>query len=392
MKPRRTTNRRTQARHQRTSDRKSGAQGSRGKRRDTQGRRSGGRSGARWGRATDVYTDADYNGGFLDAGDPNYDSEEDGQGLYFVGSGQTGTHGYDNTATKVSMDRHVAEPTSHMTLSEYKRSIIALLQEYFTSFDMAEVERSLVELWCPHFHYEFVKRTITIAVDMSARCCEAASQLLSHLFGQRILTAAHVGKGFERLFEVADDLQVDVPMAPRYLAQFVARAVVDELLPPRYLMNERIAALGGNIVQNARTLLSMKHAPSRVERVWGPGASEYAEDLKRTIKMICAEFLDNTDLEETALSLRMLEAPRYMHEFVKRLLVMSLDRSPELHERVSDLFEFLADSGLLSLSQLKMGFVRVRDQMADLTLDTPAAPEVFAAFISRATERGMLEM
>merc|ERR1711916_391221 len=99
-----------------------------------------------------------------------------------------------------------------------------------------------------------------------------------------------------------------------YLAQFVARAVVDELLPPRYLMNERSAALGGNIVQNARTLLSMKHAPSRVERVWGPGASEYAEDLKRTIKMICAEFLDNTDLEETALSLRMLEAPRYMHE------------------------------------------------------------------------------
>ena len=106
-----------------------------------------------------------------------------------------------------------------------------------------EVERCLREMWVPEFHYEFVKRTVTMAMDRNARGCEAASYLISFLFGRRMLITDEIGKGFERLFEVIDDLKVDVPNAERILAQFVARAVVDEVLPPTPILGAGPATL-----------------------------------------------------------------------------------------------------------------------------------------------------
>ena len=37
-----------------------------------------------------------------------------------------------------------------------------------------------------------------------------------------------IGKGFERLFELADELEKDVPMARDNISTYLARCVVDE--------------------------------------------------------------------------------------------------------------------------------------------------------------------
>ena len=58
------------------------------------------------------------------------------------------------------------------------------------------------DTWMPDFHFEMVKRTITMAMDRNARGCEAASLLLSFLYGRRMITTDEFGKGIERLFEV----------------------------------------------------------------------------------------------------------------------------------------------------------------------------------------------
>ena len=42
-------------------------------------------------------------------------------------------------------------------------------------------------------------------------------------------------RGFERLLESVDDLALDVPSAAEDLAMFVARATVDDILPPAFL-------------------------------------------------------------------------------------------------------------------------------------------------------------
>ncbi len=89
----------------------------------------------------------------------------------------------------------------------------------------------------------------------------------------------------------ADDLKVDVPNASRILSQFVARAVVDEILPPVFLTDPTVVSLGGQVIQDAVTLLSVKHGQARVEKVWGPGASEFADDLKRTFLLLFVGWL-----------------------------------------------------------------------------------------------------
>jgi len=330
-----------------------------------------GRNGAvgHWGRQMDVYGDHDYTTA-LDKNDPNYDSTEemdvygDKNGFYLrsdsgdypqeagaaaaastgnkehhspprngyktirqtsgssslLGSSSSGGGGGGGGGSGARAGEEQHSPP--LSLPEYKIVVIQFLNEYFVSGDRLEVESCMRDTWMPDFHFEMVKRTITMAMDRNARGCEAASILLAFLHGRGILTTDEVGKGIERLFEIIDDLMIDVPNAPRVLSQFVARAVVDELLPPVFLTDPTVISLGGVIVSEAVTLLSVKHGQARVEKVWGPGASEFADDLKRVIKLILAEYLDTRDVEEAALSVRLLEAPRYHHELVKRALVM----------------------------------------------------------------------
>lgn len=42
-------------------------------------------------------------------------------------------------------------------------------------------------------------------------------------------------KGFLSLVQSVDDLQIDVPGAPDLIATFVARAVIDDILPPSFV-------------------------------------------------------------------------------------------------------------------------------------------------------------
>lgn len=52
---------------------------------------------------------------------------------------------------------------------------------------------------------------------------------------------------------------------------FLARAVVDEVLPPAYLSDLNNNRPGDLVVEKAVSLLSREHCNARLERVWGPG-------------------------------------------------------------------------------------------------------------------------
>ena len=68
------------------------------------------------------------------------------------------------------------------------------------------------------------------------------------------------------------ELKLDCPNAERLVAKFLARAITDECLPPRYLERGAFIEAGGKAVEEAKVLLSMKHGTSRMERVWGSSA------------------------------------------------------------------------------------------------------------------------
>jgi hypothetical protein len=76
-----------------------------------------------------------------------------------------------------------------------------------------------------------------------------------------ILLCPSAGIAFDMLIAQTSDLQLDCPSADKQLARFLARAVVDDLLPPVFV-SERLAAkedtdLVHTVIQQAVILLRL---------------------------------------------------------------------------------------------------------------------------------------
>ncbi|CAM9896305.1 unnamed protein product [Discosporangium mesarthrocarpum] len=140
-----------------------------------------------------------------------------------------------------------------------------------------------------------------------------------------VLSSREVCKGFERLFEMIDDIQLDAPNARTLVSSFLARAVADEILPPSVLRNAAFLSLGGEIVKGARRLLSRDHVLSRLEKVWGPGDGRPVEELKVAIDQLLVEYLQSKQLDEAATCVKELDCAHFHHEIVKRAVKV---RSP----------------------------------------------------------------
>lgn len=74
-------------------------------------------------------------------------------------------------------------------------------------------------------------------MDLHDRERELASNLLPRLY-PNVITHNKIIEGFTALLERIEDLKLDIPSAPEYLSAFLARAVVDDLLPPAFLSSD----------------------------------------------------------------------------------------------------------------------------------------------------------
>ena len=75
---------------------------------------------------------------------------------------------------------------------------------------------------------------------------------------------------------------------------------------------------------------------------------------------------------------------------VKRGVSVSLDSSEEAQVNMSHLFARLVQDDILPREQCALGFSRLLETAADLSLDIPAAPQRIQHFIHRARESGIL--
>ncbi|KAG2263247.1 hypothetical protein Bca52824_070326 [Brassica carinata] len=92
---------------------------------------------------------------------------------------------------------------------------------------------------------------------------EMASVLLSASYAD-VINLNHIRDGFVLLLESADDFVVDIPDAVDVLALFLARAVVDDILPPAFLPRAtktlQVSSKGYQVVQTVeKSYLSAAH-------------------------------------------------------------------------------------------------------------------------------------
>ncbi|KAK9805111.1 hypothetical protein WJX73_009330 [Symbiochloris irregularis] len=303
----------------------------------------------------------------VDSNDPNYDSDDD--------------------MTRVSLQYdELAED-----LETFKSGVVATLNEYFSNGDTKEAAFALLELGKPDFHHWFVKKAVTMSMDKHDKEREMTSVLLSSLYSE-VIRQDQMAKGFFALADSIADLSLDVPSAPEMLANFIARAVVDEVLPPSFV--GRLPA--GPDKQQAEVYgacearLAGRHAAEALQRCWGSSAGRSLMQTRESVASLLKEYQASHDVEEADRCLRALNVPFFHHELVKQLLLACMS-APAHQGSLLNLLERLAASGEVSLSQISKGFKRVKDSLEDVCLDFPSGELQLQECVSVGQAEGWLD-
>ncbi|XP_038684560.1 MA3 DOMAIN-CONTAINING TRANSLATION REGULATORY FACTOR 1-like [Tripterygium wilfordii] len=316
-----------------------------------------------WGKLLD--TDGESQ---IDRNDPNYDSGEEPYQL--VGA-------------------TISDP-----LDDYKKAVVSLIEEYFSTGDVEVASSDLRELGSTDYHPYFIKRLVSRAMDRHDREKEMASVLLSALYAD-VISPAHIRDGFVMLLESADDLAVDILDAVDILALFLARAVVDDILPPAFLTRAKKtlpeSSKGFQVIQTSeKSYLSAPHHAELVERKWGGSTHITVEEVKKKIADLLREYIDCGDTFEACRLIRELGVSFFHHEVVKRALILAMEiRTAE--PLIMKLLKEAAEEGLISSSQMAKGFARLAESLDDLALDIPSAKTLFQSLVPKAISEGWLD-
>ncbi|KAL3830490.1 hypothetical protein ACJIZ3_019292 [Penstemon smallii] len=314
-----------------------------------------------WGGLLDTEDDH-----YVDPNDPNYVSDEE--------------------------DKNFA-PRTPEKLQEFKKKATIIVEEYFANDDLVSTCNELRELEMPSYHYYFVKKLVSIAMDRRDKEKEMASILLSSFYGDAI-DPQQVYKGFQKLVESADDLIVDIPDTVDILALFISRAVVDDILPPSFL-TKTMAYLGNDskgidVIKRAeKGYLSAPLHAETIERRWGGNKNKTVEDLKVKINDLLVEYIVSGDVKEACRCIKDLNVPHFHHEIVKRAIVMAMEKK-QAESSLLYLLKRAFEVGLINSSQISKGFGRIIDLVDDLSLDIPNAKVLLQSLISKGASEGWL--
>uniref|UniRef100_A0A8R7V2Y5 MI domain-containing protein n=1 Tax=Triticum urartu TaxID=4572 RepID=A0A8R7V2Y5_TRIUA len=270
-----------------------------------------------WGRLIDADTAT-----FLDRNDPNYDSDEEPYELI--------------------------EAPATTPLEDYKKSLVTIIEEYFSTGDVKQTGSDLKELGYDDFHRYFVKKLVSMAMDRHDKEKEMVSVLLSSLYGDG-LSSTQIKLGFVMLLQAVDDLAVDIPDAVDVLALFIARAVVDDILPPAFLNKAKgsltESSKGLQVLQiAAKSYLSAPHHAELLERRWGGSTHITVEEVKRRITDLLKEYIKNGDTAEACRCIRELAVPFFHHEVVKRAVTLGME-SPAAETLIVKLLKEASEEG-----------------------------------------------
>ncbi|KAM0949099.1 putative programmed cell death protein [Dioscorea sansibarensis] len=330
------------------------------------GRPKKGGSGGKgtWGGKLDVETDP-----YLDPSDPNYDSNEE--------------------------KNQLADAKTLSDIDKFKKKATIIIEEYFTTDDIMSAANELKDLRQPSYHYYFVKKLVSMAMDRHDKEREMAAVLLSTIYVE-VIEPSHIYLGFSKLVESSDDLYVDIPDAVDILALFIARAVVDDILPPAFLTKQLNSLPEGSkgieVIKRAeKGYLSAPLHSEVILRRWGESKNLTVEDVKIKINNLLVEYVSSGDKVEACRCIKDLKVPFFHHDIIKRALILAMEKRAA-EGRILDLLRVAADEGIINSSQISKGFNRLIDTIDDLILDIPSARDLLQSLISKAASEGWLSV
>ncbi|PFX24037.1 Eukaryotic translation initiation factor 4 gamma 1 [Stylophora pistillata] len=118
-------------------------------------------------------------------------------------------------------------PAPELTPEEMKKKANAIIEEYLAIKDMKEAVECVKELESPSTHYVFVTSAFNHTVEKSEASRKAIGRLFHFLFRDGVLTNEQYLAGVEPIMECAEDLEVDIPLLWKYLAEIMGPTAFD---------------------------------------------------------------------------------------------------------------------------------------------------------------------
>lgn len=318
---------------------------------------------------------------WVDPNDPNYDSDTNVE-----------SENAKKKKTTVKLNSLVPE----MSEEDVRKAVEPLVLEYFENGDTTEVLFSLEEM----LHNLGMRRwmvgliAIELALDHKPSHREMTSQLISELY-LKVISQRDIGKAFDSLLRQLPDLMLDTPEAPHLIGNFMARAIADDCIPPKFLHSYK-----GNVEDaeakkslcRADTLLNMKHGLVRLDNVWGVGGGiRPVKYLVKKIVLLLKEYLCSGDVKEASRCLADLEVPHFHHELVYEAVIMVIESMHEkTEESMCKLLQSLFQTFVITIDQMRNGFQRAYDQMPDISIDVPAAYVILERWVLRCRQAGIV--
>lgn len=107
------------------------------------------------------------------------------------------------------------------------------------------------------------------------------------------------------------------------------------------------------------------------------------EEFDRVVEPIIEEYYEHGDTEDVALSLLELNIPSQKYKIPVKAIGMAMEKKATQREMASVLISDIYGE-ILTQDHISKSFQQLLDDLDDLSLDTPDAPEVLGKFIARA--------
>lgn len=317
-----------------------------------------------WGKLTEVVDD---DGHTHDTRDPNYDSEDE-------------------------EDTYVVSPSiPQMNTDDFQQQAETMFKEYFDNDDKEEIATVLGTLNIKNIKPEIIRSLVAQAMEKKNHCCEQASQLISFLCGS-LVNSREISTGFDILLKQLNDLSLDSPNAPEVLGNFIARAIVDDCLPPAYIQNHHTITDPKAIeaLKRAKILLGIRHSHAKLESIWGlSGGLQPLMQLVEKIVLLLKEYLSSGDKDEALRCLQELAVPHFHHQVVYEATVLVLENGTDTcASAMTELLKYLGITTVITSDQFEQGFLRVFGDMSDIVLDVPHAYTTLNNFMEKSVKAG----
>eukprot|EP00298_Acanthocystis_sp_HF-20_P002345 c12772_g1_i1.p1 GENE.c12772_g1_i1~~c12772_g1_i1.p1 ORF type:complete len:363 (+),score=152.85 c12772_g1_i1:556-1644(+) len=155
-----------------------------------------------------------------------------------------------------------------------KSKISDELQEFFTSLDIDEFVKFVVELKCRPAHAYVIKYIFKQTLEQSNAKIEFGARLLvalSETSGTGPITILEFMRGIELALIESEDILIDHPNGQLTLSQLIARVVVDECLPPAFfdsVLSLREDAAGSQILNQAKEVYEGHSVSATLHTIW----------------------------------------------------------------------------------------------------------------------------